>query len=61
MTRTRRHPRKPSKPGRIPAMATWRHADADLDSSPRVAYRPATRIIPRDRRLEQKLVRRIPA
>ena len=40
-------------PGRIPAMATLRCADGGL-----VTYRPATRVVPRDRRLEQKLMRR---
>ena len=55
MTRTKRHPKKP---GRIPAMAAWRRVDGDLASSETVTYRPATRVIPRDRRLEQKLVRR---
>jgi hypothetical protein len=36
-------------------MAAWRPVDGDLG----MTYRPAARIVPRDRRLEQKLVRRI--
>jgi len=57
---TRRKP-SPRKPGRVPAMAAWRRIDGDLASSETVTYRPATRVIPRDRRVEQKLVRRIAA
>lgn len=61
MSETKRHPRNPRKPGRIPAMAAWRPVDGDPASPPTVTYRPAARVVPRDRRLEHKLVRHIAA
>ncbi|HLW18579.1 MAG TPA: hypothetical protein VKV69_14580 [Actinomycetota bacterium] len=61
MTEAKRSVRKPRRPGRIPAMGEQHPADGDLASTAATPYRPATRVVPRDRRLEQKSERRVAA
>lgn len=48
--RTKRGARRKTNPGQVPAMAKRQASSDDLSSASPIAYRPAARVVPRDRR-----------